>query len=291
MKHSLILIAALTATAAAAQTPPATIGQPYIPAPWWMKDPVIAAMGHVRTEVPANRAGFAVRFSVVSKTAAEATTAATAKARELDAALAASGKDKLRLTTTLVTRPLYDQYRTKDGQMVENNRADQIESYEVTAVLQVEVRDVSVLERAYRLSVAARPSAIDQVRYSLDAGNELKTWLYEAAVKDAVRRARLATAAAGARLGMAKVIDPSGGVCETQVLAGWPSYSGAVAAQDVAAPAYESRAMDMPAPAVMAAPPPPGLEKLAEAVQVTLTPPLYPLSAQACVIYGLLPGQ
>lgn len=291
MKHSLILLAALTATAAAAQTPPATIGQPYIPAPWWMKDPVIAAMGHVRTEVPANRASFAVRFSVVSKTAAEATTAATAKARELDAALAASGKDKLRLTTTLVTRPLYDQYRTKDGQMVENNRADQIESYEVTAVLQVEVRDVSVLERAYRLSVAARPSAIDQVRYSLDAGNELKTWLYEAAVKDAARRARLATAAAGARLGMAKVIDPSGGVCETQVLAGWPSYSGAVAAQDVAAPAYESRAMDMPAPAVMAAPPPPGLEKLAEAVQVTLTPPLYPLTAQACVIYGLLPGQ
>jgi uncharacterized protein YggE len=292
MKHSLTLLIALaaTATAAAAQTPPATIGQPYIPAPWWMKDPVIAAMGHVRTEVPANRASFAVRFSVVSKTAAEATTLATAKARELDAALAASGKDKLRLTTTLATRPLYDQYRTKDGQMVENNRADQIESYEVTAVLQVEVRDVSVLERAYRLSVAARPSAIDQVRYSLDEGNELKTWLYEAAVKDAARRARLATTAAGARLGMVKVIDPSGGACETQVLAGWPSYSGAVAAQDVTAPAYESRAMDMPAPARVAEPPPPSLEKLAEAVQVTLTPPIYPLTAQACVIYGLLPA-
>ena len=104
MKHSLTLFLALTATAAAAQVPPATIGQPYIPAPWWMKDPVIASMGHVRTEVPANRAAFAARFSVVGKTAADATTAATAKARELDAALAALGKDKLRLTTTLVTR-------------------------------------------------------------------------------------------------------------------------------------------------------------------------------------------
>jgi hypothetical protein len=46
------------------------------------------------------------------------------------------------------------------------------------------------------------------------------------------------------------------------------------------------------APAMMSAPappPPPGLEKLAVDVQVTLQPPLYPLAAQACVIYGLLP--
>ncbi|OYQ31144.1 SIMPL domain-containing protein [Sandarakinorhabdus cyanobacteriorum] len=291
MKHSLALLAAIVASAAAAQTPPATIGQPFIPAPWWMKDPVIAAMGHVRTEVPANRAAFAARFSVVGKTAADATTAATAKARELDAALAALGKDKLRLTTSLATRPLYEQYRTRDGQMQENARADQIEAYEVTAVLQVEVRDTAVLERAYRLSVAARPSAIDQVRYSLDESNELKTWLYEAAVKDAARRARLATTAAGGRLGPVKVIDPSGGVCQTQVLAGWPSYGAGGRPQDVEAPAFEARAaMDMPAPAVMAPPPPPSLEKMAEAVQVTLTPPLYPLNAEACVIYGLSPA-
>ena len=290
MKHSLTLLLALTATAAAAQTPPASIGQPFIPAPWWMKDPVIASMGHVRTEVPANRASFAARFSVVGKTAADATTAATAKARELDAALAALGKDKLRLTTSLATRPLYEQYRTRDGQMQENARADQIEAYEVTAVLQVEVRDMAVLERAYRLSVAARPSAIDQVNYGLHEDNELKTWLYEAAVKDAARRARLATTAAGARLGAVKVIDPSGGVCQTQVLAGWPSYSGETPPQDVVAPAMQSRAVMEAAPALMA-PPPPSLEKMAEAVQVTLTPPLYPLNAQACVIYGVLPGQ
>ena len=106
-----LLLAALIAAPAFAQTPPASIDQLFIPAPWWMKDPVIAAMGHVRTEVPANRARFAARFSVVEKTAAAATTAATAKAKELDAALAALGKDRVRLTTSLSTRPLYDQYR------------------------------------------------------------------------------------------------------------------------------------------------------------------------------------
>ncbi|WP_164156333.1 SIMPL domain-containing protein [Sandarakinorhabdus rubra] len=289
MKNALLL-AALIAAPALAQTPPATIGQPTIPAPWWMKDPVIASMGHVRTEVPANRARFAARFSVVEKTAAAATTAATAKARELDAALAALGKDRVRLTTSLATRPLYDQYRQKDGTIVENTRADQIEAYEVTAVLAIEVRDTDLLERAYRLAVAARPSAIDTPSFGLEPGNDLKTWLYEAAIKDAARRARLATAAAGSRLGMAKVIDPSGGVCETQVLAGWPSYSGAVPAADVAVPSEMARSADAPAATMAApAPPPPSLEKLAADVQVTLQPPLYPLAGQACVIYGLLP--
>ena len=285
-----LLLAALLAAPAFAQTPPATIGQPFIPAPWWMKDPVIASMGHVRTEVPANRARFAARFSAVEKTAAAATTAATAKAKELDAALAALGRERVRLTTSLSTRPLYDQYRQKDGTLVENQRADMIESYEVTAVLAVEVRDTEVLERAYRLAVAARPSAIDTPQFSLEPENGLKTWLYEAAIKDAARRARLAVAAAGSRLGMAKIIDPSGGVCQTQVLAGWPRYAGESAAADIEVTGSMSRYADA-APAMMAAPapPPPGLEKLAGDVQVTMQPPLYPLSAQSCVIYGLLP--
>jgi uncharacterized protein len=288
------LLAALIAAPAMAQTPPATIGQPFIPAPWWIKDPVIASMGHVQAEVPANRARFAARFSVVEKTAAAATTAATAKARELDAALAALGKDRVRLATSLFTRPLYDQYRQKDGTLVENQRADQIESYEVTAVLAIEVRDTDVLERAYRLAVAARPSAIDAPSFSLEPDNGLKSWLYEAAVKDGARRARLASSAAGARLGAVKIIDASGSVCQTQVLAGWPAYAAAGPATNVVPPAelasYADAAPVMMRSAAPAPPPPPSLEKLAADVQVTLVPPLFPLAAQACLIHGLLPG-
>jgi uncharacterized protein YggE len=285
MKHAL-LIAALLAAPALAQTPPATIGQPFIPAPWWMKDPVIASKGHVRTEVPANRAQFAVRFSVVDRTAAEAAGKATAKARELDSALAALGAERVRLATSLATRPLYDQYRQKDGTLVDNQRADRIDAYEVTAVLAIDVRDMAVLERAYRLAVAAEPSAIDQPSFTLVPDNELKTWLYEAAVKDAARRARLATAAAGARLGAVKIIDPSGSVCDTQVLAGWPNYGAAAEPTDVDARAMRPMADSPPPPA----PPPQGLAAKASAVQVTLQPPLHELRAESCIIHALLPG-
>lgn len=293
MKHALLLTA-LLAMPALAQTPPAIIGQPFIPAPWWMKEPVIAAMGHVRVEVPANRARFQVRFAEVGKTAAAASAAATARARALDGALAALGAERVRLTTSLSTRPLYDQYRDKEGKLVENRRADQIDAYEVTAVLSVEVRDMGVLERSYRLAVAAEPSAIDRPGFSLEPDNETQSRLAAEAVKDAARRAQDAATAAGTRLGPVKIIDPTGRVCTTQVLAGWPSYgNGGIAdepttldtRQIVVRGARMSDAPPAPAP-----PPPPSLESRAAEVQVTLQPPLRTLSAQACIIRGLLPA-
>ena len=67
--------ALLFAAPAAAQVPPAELGQRTVPAPWWMRDPVVIAIGAVRTELPANRAYFGARFAAVERTAAEATTA------------------------------------------------------------------------------------------------------------------------------------------------------------------------------------------------------------------------
>jgi cell pole-organizing protein PopZ len=185
-----LLLAVLLAAPALAQTPPATIGQSFIPAPWWMKEPVIASMGHVRTEVPANRAHIGARFKKVEKTAGEALSAVAAQVRALDAA----------------------------------------------------------------------------------------------------RRARDAVAAAGARLGPVKINEPSGRVCQTQVLAGWPSYGSAPPARDVIASAPASDASEqsiMVTGAKRATPA--SLEERADALQVTLQPPLRELTAQSCVIYGLLP--
>lgn len=282
-----LLLAALLATPAAAQTPPAELGQRYIPAPWWMKEPVIASTGQVRTEVPANRAAFEARFSEVQKTAEAALSGVTARVRELDRSLSALG-DGARVETQFETAPLYDQYRDKDGNLVDNERDDRIKSYSATATVSVELRDLKQLERAYRLAVAARPTSIGTVSFRLEPTNALKTWLAKAAVEDAAQRARESALAAGTRLGPAKVIDPSGSVCATQVLAGWPSYAARPAARDVAAPAA-ALAEDIVVTGARRVAPALSLEQQAEAVQVTLQPPLRELSASACVIYALLP--
>ncbi len=284
----LVLTAPLVVPALA-QVPPAEIGQRNVPAPWWMQQPVIASVGMVRTEVPANRASFDATFSALGKTAEAATTTAAAKVAEIDRALRALGAERVRITTQFTTRPLYEQYRDKEGNFQTNERPDKIERYAVEARLSLEVRDTAALEGAYAAVLAARPDATSEVRFRLQPGNEIKTWLLAEAVKDAARRARDAAANAGARLGAVKLIDPSGRACQTDVLAGWPSYGSGGRATDVTAPRSMivsgtplARSFDM-ASAPAPAPPPP------QAAQVSLQPPLLELTDDACVVYALLP--
>ncbi|MDY6924633.1 MAG: SIMPL domain-containing protein [Pseudomonadota bacterium] len=290
--HRLIFVALAVATAATAapvlaQTPPASPGERYVPAPWWMREPVIASIGEVRTQVAANRSGFSASFQSVDRTAAAASRKAADQVRALSQALAAYGVEVVRVETTLATRPLYDQYRDENGVLRDNARADQIERYQADATISVSVRDTRVLERVYATVVASQPTSIGQVSFNLEPDNALKTWLQGEAVKDAARRAREAASNAGATVGEVKVIDPTGRACETDVLAGWPSHGSGGLATDVA---YEE--------AAYAAPPPPPApvasraggapdEQQIEAARLALQPPLRELTDRACVVYAL----
>lgn len=279
--------------AATAQTPPATIGDRYVPAPWWMRDPVIASVGHVRTEVAANRAAFSATFQSIDRSAADASRKAADQIRALSQALAAYGVDKVRVETTLSTRPLYDQYRDENGVLRDNVRSDRIERYQADASISVTIRDVAVLERVYATVVASQPTSIGQVYFNLEPDNATKSWLQGEAVKDAAARARSAASNAGASLGGVRVIDPTGRACETDVLAGWPSYSaGGSLATTVDGMGQEMR-FATPVMAVAPPPPPPApgsgapSEAQIEAARLALQPPLRELTDRACVVYAL----
>ncbi|HEY0925324.1 SIMPL domain-containing protein [Brevundimonas sp.] len=293
---SLAMIAPTILPAAAmAQTPPAAIGERYVPAPWWMRDPVIASVGYVRTEVPANRAMFGASFQSIDRSAAEASRKAADQIRALSQALAAYGVDVVRVETTITTRPIYDQYRDESGVLRDNVRADRIARYQADASISVTVRDVAVLERVYATVIASQPTSVSAVRFNLEPDNVLKTWLQGEAVKDAARRARDAAGNAGAALGAVRVIDPTGRACETDVLAGWPSYSsGAEDATTVDEMVVTgSRVSRAPAPPPPPPPPPPPAgaaaptEAQIEAARLALQPPLRELTDRACVVYAL----
>lgn len=282
-------LAVLIAVPAVAQTPPATIGERYVPAPWWMRDPVIASIGHVRTEVPANRAGFSASFRAIDRSAAEASRKAADQVRALSRTLGAYDAARVRVETTIATQPLYDQYRDENGVLRDNARADQIERYVSTASVQITIRDMTLVERVYATVVASQPTSIGTVYFNLEPENATKTWLQGEAVKDAARRAREAVGHAGGSLGRVRVIDPTGRACQTDVLAGWPSYGGGSnLATDVQA-AYA------PPPPPPSPPPPPAAREGAqgpseaqiEAARLALQPPLRELTDQACVVYGL----
>ncbi|WP_309628065.1 SIMPL domain-containing protein [Brevundimonas sp.] len=293
------LIAALAPAAglaapAVAQTPPATIGQQYVPAPWWMRDPVIASIGYVRVELQANRAGFNATFQVVDRSVAEASRKAADQVRALSQTLAAYGVETVRVETSLTTQPLYDQYRDENGILRDNTRADRIERYQAQATVSLNVRDVRQLERIYATVVASQPNSISQVYFSLEPDNVAKSNLAAAAMRDARARAEAATQGAGATLGSVRVIDPTGRACQTDVLAGWPSYGSGVSQAttvDEEVVVTGSRMMR----AGMAPPPPPPppapgqapSEAQIEAARLALQPPLQVLTDEACVVYGL----
>ncbi|MDZ4363885.1 SIMPL domain-containing protein [Brevundimonas sp.] len=292
---ALALMAGGIAAPALAQTPPATIGERYVPAPWWMRDPVIASMGFVRTEVQANRAGFSATFQVVDRSVTDASRAAADRVRALSQALAAYGVDKVRVETTLTTRPLYDQYRDENGVLRDNVRSDRIERYQADATVIITIRDVSVLERVYATVLASSPTSVGQVGFNLEPDNELITWLSGEAVKDSANRARAAAANAGASLGPVRVIDPTGRACQTDVLAGWPSYSSGAglattvdSSEVVVTGSRMERSYASPPPPPP--PPPPGAaptEDQIEAARLALQPPLRQITDSACVVYGL----
>jgi uncharacterized protein YggE len=253
-----------------------------------MREPIIAALGYVHTRLPANRAGFSVEFQAVERSAPDATKAALAKVRALDETLRAFDQDKVRIETTFSTRPLYEQYKDKDGNLLTNERPDKIERYQTSVRVSLTVYDVALLERVYATVMAAGPASAQPVYFSLQPDNAVNTELARLAVADAAARARLSAEASGARIGAVRLIDPTGRACQTDVLvAGAPrSYGtgGEGVAEVVVTGSRVSPPLGIPAPPP---PPPPGSGGAGQLVQVTLEPPLEELSQTACVVYAL----
>lgn len=264
----------------------------YDRAPWWMRDSVITQTGFVYTEIPANRATFSASFLSVDETADKAQAKAIQQTKALNQALSKLGKDAVRVTTGFSMRALYEQYRDKNGNRVEDQRGDKINGYEVRLNIGIEVRDMTQLEKAYALVLAASPTSTGAINFDLRPSNETNTWLYNEAVKDARQRATGAATAAGGRLGEIKVIDPTGRACETDILA--RSGSGLYDDTDAMEVAAPPPPVVQPRVTAMAYNEPPeklsdtdALEAKALANPFIQTPPLRRLEAKACVVYGL----
>ena len=281
------------AAAAPAPAPASASASPYDKAPWWMRESVIPQTGHVFAELPANRANVSATFLAVDDTVDKAQAKAIAQTKALQASLAKLGKDSVRVTTGFSMRALYEQYRDKNGNRIEDQRGDKINGYQVSLNISLEIRDMAVLEKAYALMLAASPAQTNPIYFSLQPSNETNTWLYNEAVKDARKRASDAAEAAGGRLGGIKVVDPTGRACETDILARNAPDSGDAPEANEVVVTGSRRAMAAPPPPPAMAAPQGGysaedaLEAKALANPFIQTPPLQRLEATACVVYGL----
>ncbi len=296
MKHFISLAAlaliAFAPSAVTAQTVNASANTTaYDRAPWWIKTPVITQTGYVFAEIPANRADFSATFLSVDDDEAKAQAKAIAMTRELQDALARLGSDKVRVTTDFTMKTLYQQYTDKNGNKVDNERGDKINGYEVSIAFNIEVRDMTLLQNAYSLVMAAQPTSSDEIYFDIQADNATNTWLYTEAVKDAHTRALQGAEAAGGKLGAVLLIDPTGRACRTDILArGAPQnddygdatqvvVTGMRRAEDGYSSASQRKISSASAGVT--------LEDRALQNPFIQTPPLKKLTATACVVYGL----
>lgn len=171
--------------------------------------------------------------------------------------------------------------------MNDNERADKIERYQVSARVLVEVRDVRLAERIYATLMSAKPSSTQDVSFRLEVENETRTQMARLAVEDARRRAMLSVDAAGGRLGAVKLIDPTARACETDVLlmgAGRP-YAPSQAYQVPPPPPAPSAGVDEIV--VTAARRARELGLNPDDIRMPLQPPLERVEQRACVVFGL----
>ena len=285
----LMLALAAAASPSAAQTVGVINPSPYDRSPWWMREPIIASLGNIRTEIPANRASFSAEFQAVEHSAPDATKTAAAKVKAVIAALRAFDQDRVRVETTFSTQPLYEQYKDNEGNLRTNVRPDKIERYQTSVRVTLEVRDIALLEKVYATVVAAGPASTQPVYFSLSPDNATNTEMARLAVADAAARARQAAEVSGARLGAVKLIDPTGRACQADVLVAGASErdgSGDEGLNEVVVTA--SRRSGVASPMMAPSPPPPPPPGMtAESLQISLQPPLETLTRSACVVYAL----
>ena len=116
--------------------------------PYWTRQPVIEAMGRANMEVSPNRARFDVTYLEIDKDANDAMKLAVERGRLAYDTIKAVAGDSAIVQTSVSVDPYYEQYRDKDGNRIENDRADKVKGYEARVSVSVEVDDVSLAGKA-----------------------------------------------------------------------------------------------------------------------------------------------
>jgi uncharacterized protein YggE len=179
--------------------------------PYWTRVPVIEALGRSEMQVAPNRASFSVTYLETDKDSKDAMKLAVERGRlAYDTIKNAAGKDSIIQSSVSVTA-LYEQYRDKDGNRIDNERSDKIRAYEARVSLSVVVEDVSKAGKARAGALALGPENSSGLSTYLERTTELNREAYESAVKDGAARAAATAKASGGRLGKLMVVQEGSG--------------------------------------------------------------------------------
>ncbi len=185
--------------------PMAPPAQAQIIAPLKPYDPAIARVaGRAELYLPPDQARVAVSFYAPGRSAAEATNAVSGRANALGQAIGAIGSRDVTLERTDVSV-------TPVMRAGGERRPDRITGYEATAGVTVLVKDLALLSRAMEAAMNASPDTFNDVQFSIRDTERARRLAREAAIRDAVDKARTYVEGAGFRLGRLLLVEEGGG--------------------------------------------------------------------------------
>lgn len=185
--------ALLTAFAAPAAAQVVAPLRPYDPA-------VVRVAGRAEVYLPPDQARVRLSFYAPGRSAAEATNAVSERTRALDAAIRAIDAQNVTIERTDVTvTPVM-----REGG---DRRPDRINGYEASAGVTILVRDLARLSQAVEVAVNAQPDAFNDVEFSIRDTIRARRAAREAAIADAVDKARIYSEGAGHRLGRLLLVE------------------------------------------------------------------------------------
>lgn len=241
MKRIAIGLVALAAMPAYAQQVDAT----RVVRPYWWDQPVLEALGRAEVEVQPNRAYFSVSFVRNDADAPRATDEPIARARLAYEAIKKVTGDRARIETSIEVEPYYEQYRDKEGELIDNERADRVKGYQATASVSIYLSDISLAGRARAAAIALGPQSAGDIEFEVVETPELQRGAYRAAAEDARARAEIAAAASGGTLGDLLVMQEGQGPC----MGNWSTQQ--IARQAGAAPPVPERLSQQGAPSAL----------------------------------------
>ncbi|WP_213270776.1 SIMPL domain-containing protein [Hyphomonas sp.] len=242
------IAAAGTATLASAQSAPDFQNEAFT-TPYWTRSPVIEVLGRANMEVAPNRASFSVTYLETDKDSKKAMQLAVERGRLAYETIKKTAGDTAVIQSSVNVTALYEQYRDKDGNRIDNQRSDKIRAYEARVTLSVVVDQVAKAGAARAGALALGPENSSGLSTYLERTTEMNLASYEAAVKDGAARARATAAASGATLGKLMVVQEGSGPCLGQ----WSSMAGSDYDYYRSAPAAKAPPPPPPPPSPVAA--------------------------------------
>jgi hypothetical protein len=167
-------------------------------------DPAVARVaGRAELYLAPDQARVSVGFYNPGRTPQEASDAVARRARALEQALQSLDRTKVALERTDIgVRPVM--------QPGGDRRPDRVRGYEANASMTVLVRDLDLLSRVVEAGVNAQPDTFNDVAFSIADTNAARRKAREAAIKDAVDKARVYVEGAGFRLGRLLEVQEGG---------------------------------------------------------------------------------